>query len=139
VKCYFTVREICTVTRLLCWCTVTSPCLFWAGTPAQPMLLGWVQPCRNQVPIYFGLISAEFPFGSGLTRSKNFLQRIISKNLWFFANLLLHFDQYCFVFLYCKDTNPVLKYLVFVKFFLKKYFVFMHTANTLTLFLRFFI
>jgi hypothetical protein len=29
--------------------------------------------------------------------------------------LLLYFDQYQFVFLYCKDTNPVLKYPVFVK------------------------
>jgi len=29
--------------------------------------------------------------------------------------LLLHFDQSRPVFLYCKDTNPVLKYPVFVK------------------------
>jgi hypothetical protein len=46
---------------------------------------------------------------------------------------LLHFNQYWFVFLYCKYTNPVLKYLVFVKTFKKikknkKYFVFMHMA-----------
>jgi hypothetical protein len=35
--------------------------------------------------------------------------------MWFSAILLLHFDQYRFVFLYCKDTNPVFKYPVFVK------------------------
>jgi hypothetical protein len=40
--------------------------------------------------------------------------------MWFFQNILLYFDQYWFVFLYCKDTNPVLKYQVFVK--IKKIF-----------------
>ena len=53
-----------------------------------------------------------------------------------FCKLLLHFNQYWFVFLYCKDTNLVLKYLVFVttlNFFIKnkKYFIFMHTAKSL--------
>jgi hypothetical protein len=32
----------------------------------------------------------------------------------------MHFDQYWFVFLYCKDTNLVLKYLIFVETFLLK-------------------
>ena len=46
---------------------------------------------------------------------------------------LLHFNQYRFVFLYYKDTNPVLKYPVFVKTLkkIKKYFVFMHTTKSL--------
>jgi hypothetical protein len=44
-----------------------------------------------------------------------------------------HFDQYWFVFLYYKDTNPVLKYLIFVKTLkkIKKYFVLMHTTKSL--------
>jgi hypothetical protein len=46
-----------------------------------------------------------------------------NSNMWFFQNILLYFDQYWFVFLYCKDTNPVLKYQVFVKI-KKKYFLF---------------
>ena len=29
--------------------------------------------------------------------------------MWFYVILLLYFDQYRFVFLYRKDTNPVLK------------------------------
>jgi len=41
--------------------------------------------------------------------------KIISKICDFVVILLLYFDQYRFVFLYCKDTNPVLKYPVFVK------------------------
>jgi len=81
---------------------------FWAGLGAQP--------CRNQAPIYFGLISAQFPFGPGLDCSNKNSSKIISKNMWFSVILLLYFDQYRFVFLYCKDTNPVLKYPVFVKF-----------------------
>ena len=63
--------------------------------------------------------------------------KIISKNLWFSVILLLYFGQYRFVFLYCKDTNPILKYPVFFKkknVYKKKCFVFMHTANTLTCF-----
>jgi hypothetical protein len=63
----------------------------WLG-PAQPQGPGWAQP-----------------------ENKKISSKIISKNLSFFANILLHFDQYWFVFLYCKDTNPVLKYLVFIK------------------------
>jgi hypothetical protein len=34
-------------------------------------------------------------------------------------------------FLYCKDTNSVLKYMIFVKTLKKKYFIFMHTAKSL--------
>ena len=41
--------------------------------------------------------------------------KIISKICNSVVILLLYFDQYRFVFLYCKDTNPVLKYPVFVK------------------------
>ena len=41
--------------------------------------------------------------------------KIISKICDFVVILLLYFDQYRFVFLYCKDINPVLKYPVFVK------------------------
>jgi hypothetical protein len=59
-----------------------------------------------------GLLGPAQPHGPGWAQLfKNYFK----KNLWFSANFLLHFDQYCFVFLYCKDTNPVLKYLVFVK------------------------
>ena len=41
--------------------------------------------------------------------------KIISKICDFVVILLLYFDQYQFVFLYCKDINLVLKYSVFVK------------------------
>jgi hypothetical protein len=66
---------------------------------------------------------------------KKVLQKSFQKICDFVVILLLYFDQYRFVFLYCKDTNPVLKYPVFVKTS-KKYiitkkknvFVFMHTA-----------
>jgi len=44
-----------------------------------------------------------------------------------FRQFLLHFNQYRFVFLYCKDTNSVLKYYVFVQT-LKKMFCF-HTYD----------
>jgi len=48
-------------------------------------------------------------------KSKKSSSKIISKICEFVVILLLYFDQYRFVFLYCKDTNPVLKYPVFVK------------------------
>ena len=35
------------ISWLLCRCTVTSLCSFRAGTSAQPMQPGWVQPCRK--------------------------------------------------------------------------------------------
>jgi len=41
--------------------------------------------------------------------------KIISKIWDFVVILLLYFGQYRLAFLYCKDTNPVLKYPVFVK------------------------
>jgi hypothetical protein len=62
--------------------------------------------------------------GLGLAKKKNSI-------MWFFQNILLYFDQYWFVFLYCKDTNPVLKYQVFVKIKKIFFFVFMHTAKSL--------
>jgi len=41
---------------------------------------------------------------------KKILQKVILKKyVIFFVKFLLHFDQYRFVFLYCKDTNPALK------------------------------
>ena len=43
--------------------------------------------------------------------SSKLFQRIYD----FFVILLLYFGQYQFVFLYCKDPNPVLKYPAFVK------------------------
>jgi uncharacterized membrane protein len=69
------------------------------------------------------------------------LQKLFQRICDFSVILLLYFGQYRFVFLYCKYTNPVWKYPVFVNkkiFIKKKCFVFMHTANTLTLFLHFF-
>jgi hypothetical protein len=47
---------------------------------------------------------------------KNYFKKICD----FLQIVLLCFNQYRFVFLYCKDTNLVLKYLVFVKIFFKK-------------------
>jgi hypothetical protein len=65
------------------------------------ILLGWSRP--------------SFFLGRVWPIRKKILQKLFKKNLWFSANLLLHFDQYRFVFLYCKDTNPVLKYPIFIK------------------------
>jgi hypothetical protein len=61
----------------------------------------------------------------------------LSKNICdFIVYCSIYFAQYWFVFLYRKDTNPVLKYLVFIKTLQKiikqkKYFVFIHTAKSL--------
>jgi hypothetical protein len=67
-----------------------SGSLVWSSDPARPV--------RSSPAPWAGMGPAK----------KN-------SNLWFFQNILLYFDQYWFVFLYCKDTNPVLKYQVFVK------------------------
>ena len=70
-------------------------------------------------------------------KNKKILQKLLQRICDFSVILVLYFGQYRFVFLYCKDTNPVLKYPVFVKkkmFIKKKCFVFMHMANTLTCF-----
>jgi hypothetical protein len=78
---------------------------------------GWVQP---------GHMGRAGPCPKNTNSSK----KIISKKICDFSIFLLYFDQYWFVFLYFKDTNSVLKYLVFVKT-LKFFFVFMHTAKSL--------
>jgi len=57
--------------------------------------------------------------------------KIISKKYVIFCKFFTFFYQYWFEFLYCKDTNPVLKYLVFVKTYKKKYFVFKHMTKSL--------
>ena len=67
--------------------------LGWLG-PAQPQGPGWAQPVK-----------------------KNYFQKIYE----FLQIFLLYFSQYQFVFLYCKDTNSVLKYPVFNK---KKIYIF---------------
>jgi hypothetical protein len=69
--------------------------LGWLG-PAQPHGPGWAKPEKKYIKI------------------KNF-SKLFPKKSVIFRNFLLHFDQYWFVFLYCKDTNTILKYLVFVK------------------------
>jgi len=57
--------------------------------------------------------------------SKNFQKKYIFEKICDFpAYILLNFAQYWFVFLYRKNTNPVLKYPVFVKTLKKKYFCF---------------
>jgi hypothetical protein len=62
---------------------------------------------------------------------KNFLKKFCDFPVYFSIN----FVKYWFVFLYRKDTNPVLKYQVFIKtlnfFFKKTRFYFMHTAKYL--------
>jgi len=59
---------------------------------------------------------AQFPFGPGLARSnKNSSKKLFQKICDFVVILFLYFDQYRFVFLYCNDTNPVLKNPIFVK------------------------
>ena len=105
------------ISWLLCRCTVTSLCSFRAGTSAQPMQPGWVQPCRSR-PVLFWADFSPVSFWAGSGPVNFFFQnskKNLSKNLWFSAISLLYLDQYRFVFLYCKDTNPVLKYPVFVK------------------------
>jgi hypothetical protein len=84
--------------------------LGWLG-PAQLYRLRWAQPEKKR-------------------KKENFLQKLFQKICDFPQIFLLYFDQYWFVYLYCKDTNLVLKYLIFVKT-LKICFVFMHTAKSL--------
>jgi hypothetical protein len=88
---------------------VTKP--GWQG-PAQPYGSSWTQPQK---------------------KSKKLNQKISKKFVIFPYIFLINFAQYWFVFLYCKDTNLILKYLVFVKTKIKKIkcFVFMHTAKSL--------
>ena len=75
---------------------------------------GWVQPGHM-----------------GPARKIQILQKkLFQKKSVIFQFFLLYFDQYWFVFLYFKDTNSVLKYMVFVKT-LNFFFVFMHTAKSL--------
>jgi hypothetical protein len=63
-----------------------------------------------------GLLGPAQPYGPSWAQlKKKILQKLFLKKCDFLQNFLLHFDQYRFVFLYCKDTNPVLKYLIFVK------------------------
>ena len=112
------------ITLLLCMSTITGNYIWgWllcTGTVTSP---GWLSPVHVA-----GLSPAQYMLVCillGRSRHSFFLGQVwpirkkISKNyfkkLWCFANLLLHFDQYRFVFLYCKDTNPVWKYSVFVR------------------------
>jgi len=78
-----------------------------------------------------GLLGPAQPHGPSWTQPKKINKKIIinSKNIFkklfvIFSYILLHFDQYWFVFLYYKDTNPVLKYLVFIKKYKNKMFCF---------------
>jgi hypothetical protein len=81
----------------------------------QPSPFGWVESSLICVSLHFiGLISTQFFFGPGLAHSKKISSKIILKKSVISANLLQHFDQYRFVFLLCKYTNPVLKYPIFV-------------------------
>jgi hypothetical protein len=90
--------------------------LGWLG-PAQPRRLVGSSPA-----IWAGL---------GPARKIQILQKkLFQKKSVIFQFFLLYFDQYWFVFLYFKDTNSVLKYMVFVKT-LNFFFVFMHTAKSL--------
>jgi len=59
-----------------------------------------------------GLLVPTQPHGPS---QKKFFKKYFKKICDFFVKFLLHFDQYRFVFLYCKDTNPALKYPVFIK------------------------
>jgi hypothetical protein len=78
--------------------------LGWLG-PAQPYGPGWARPERKKKEIFF----------------KNYFKK---KYVIFPRIFLLNFAKYWLVFLYRKDTNPVLKYLVFIKNIEKKYFCF---------------
>jgi len=70
---------------------------------------------------------------------KNKFLKIFFSKICDFPQIFYCILKYWFVFLYCKDTNPVLKYLVFVKNKIIKIkikikikcFVFMHTAKSL--------
>jgi hypothetical protein len=92
--------------------------LGWLG-PAHPRRLAGSSPA-----IWAGLGPAP--------KKKLFFTNYLKRICDFLQIFLLHFEQYWFVFLYCKDTNTVLKYPVFIKTLKnKKYFVFMHTAKSL--------
>jgi hypothetical protein len=64
-----------------------------------------------------GLLGPSPPHGPSWAQPKKikFFKKKFKKKCDFPQFFLLHFDQYRFVFLYFKDTNPILKYPVFVK------------------------
>ena len=85
----------------------------------------------------FGLLDPAQPHEPSWTRPLKKIERERERDLRFYGVFILRS-----VFLYCKNTNLVLKYLVFNKMLQiyiylkkqKKKDVFMHTANTLKYF-----
>ena len=90
------------------------------------MVLGWAEssPVETRPQFISGRFWPRFLLGRVWPARTKILQKKLFQKMWFSVILLLYFDQYRFVFLYCKDTNPILKYPVFVKSSKKKMFCF---------------
>jgi len=92
--------------------TVTSP--GWIISPVHAAGLG---PTQYKIDcILFWADRSLVSFRTGPTCSKKIL-KYFSKNTFVIFSCIfsIHFGYYQFVFLYHKDTNSVLNYLVFVE------------------------
>ena len=107
---------------LLCMGTVTSPA--WIISPGHAVELSPAQYKIVCILFWADLGLVSFWVGSGPFQKK--IKKYFKKTFLIpRVNFLRHFDEYRSVFLYRKDTNPVLKYPVFIK---KKCFCF-HAYN----------
>lgn len=118
---------MCTVTvklinMLLCRGTVTSH-VVWAGLSPALYKVG---------PFYFWADFGPFSFWAGSGPFKKFSSKMYLKNLWFSARL-----YFCTIKIQVRYENTRFSSRHQKKYKMKKCFVFLHTANTLTLFLRF--
>jgi len=71
--------------------------------PAQPSPIIYYMICILYCVLYYLYLDIY------IEKLINFFENYFKKICEFVVILLLYFDQYRFVFLYCKDTNPVLK------------------------------
>jgi hypothetical protein len=83
-------------------------------------MLGWLNPAQLRrlagvQPSHMGRVGPRKKVIIIKKNEKKYSKKLFKKISVIFRKFSLHFNQYRFVFLYCKDTNPVLKYLVFVK------------------------
>jgi len=84
----------------------------------------WPKPVTR-----FELLGPAESHGPSWAQQKK-IKNYFKKSVIFPCIFLLNFAYYWFIFLYLKDTNSVLKYLVFVKTLIYIY-IFMHTVKSL--------
>jgi len=104
---------------------VTSP-----GWIISPVHADGLSPAQYKVVcVLFGLVPAQFCSGSSPFKNlqkKNTFSKTSMIFSHIFLSILINIGLF---FIYCKNTNPILKYSVFVK--KKFFFCFVHTAQSL--------